>query len=145
MFRTYLQISKIDKFFSTRGGLQGKTIAIWGLAFKPKTDDIRESAAIYIIDHLLKKGASVRAFDPKGSDNMKKVFGEKVTFCSGKYEALEGADALALVTEWDTFKAPDFNEIKSLLKTPVIFDGRNIYDPDMLKSLGFQYFGIGRE
>ncbi len=135
---------KMDAFYSSKGGLKGKRIALWGLSFKPRTDDVRESAAIYIIDYLLEKGAEVNAYDPKAMENTKRVFGDKVSFSNTKYETLKGADGLALVTEWDVFRAPDFAEIKSMLNIPVIFDGRNIYDPDMLKSFGFEYFGVGK-
>ena len=136
---------KMEAFYAKHGGLSGKTVAIWGLSFKPKTDDIRESAAIYIIKYLLERGAKVNAYDPKATENTKKIFGAKVNFCAGKYECLKGADGLALLTEWDVFRAPDFAEIKSMLKMPVIFDGRNIYDPKMLKSMGFYYCGVGRD
>lgn len=140
----YYLAKRMEEFYSEHGGLKGKKIAIWGLSFKPRTDDIRESAAIYIMKYLLDRGASIKAYDPKAMDNMKKIFGDSVEFCDTKYDAVVGADGLALVTEWDTFKAPDFLEMKSMLNIPVIFDGRNIYNPDMLKSLGFDYFGIGR-
>jgi UDPglucose 6-dehydrogenase len=135
---------KMEEFYKEHGGLDGKTVAIWGLTFKPRTDDIRESASIFIIKFLLERGAKVNAYDPKGIENMQRLFKDKVNFCTGKYEALKGADGLALVTEWDTFKAPDFMEVKAALRIPVIFDGRNLYDPDRLKAMGFSYFGIGR-
>jgi UDPglucose 6-dehydrogenase len=136
--------NKMDKFYAKHGGLKGKTIAVWGLSFKPRTDDVRESAATHTIRYLLEKGAKVNAYDPKAVENMKKIFGTKVTFCDDKDSCLRGAYGLAVLTEWDVFRAPDFAEIKSMLKLPVIFDGRNIYDPKMLKSMGFSYYGVGR-
>jgi UDPglucose 6-dehydrogenase len=126
------------------GGLQGKTIALWGLAFKPKTDDMREAPALSIIEQLLAKGASVRAYDPKAGHEAKRTLGSRITYCSRSYEALKGADALLVVTEWNEFREPDFARMKSLLRRPVIFDGRNIYDPAEMKRQGFEYQGIGR-
>jgi UDPglucose 6-dehydrogenase len=126
------------------GGLQGKTIAIWGLAFKPKTDDMREAPALSIIEQLLAKGASVRAYDPKADHEAKRTLGNRIVFCTRSYKALEGADALLVVTEWNEFREPDFVRMKSLLRRPVIFDGRNIYDPAEMKRQGFEYQGIGR-
>jgi UDPglucose 6-dehydrogenase len=124
--------------------LSGKTFAIWGLAFKPNTDDMREAPAITIIQELLSAGAQIQAFDPVATENAKKAISGAVTFCSNAYEALKGADALLLITEWNEFRHPDFERIKLSLKVPRIFDGRNIYNPDQLKSLGFTYSGIGR-
>ena len=125
--------------------LSGKTVALWGLAFKPNTDDIREAPALYTIDRLLAAGATVRAFDPEAMDNVKAIYGEKVTFCDDQYEALKGADCLAIMTEWSVFRTPDYNHIKSLLSEPVIFDGRNLYDTARMKNYGFYYDSIGRE
>ncbi len=132
---------KIDKHF---GGVSGKTIAIWGLAFKPETDDIRESPALVLIDELLRLGAKVRAHDPQASENVRAIYGDKIALFDDMYEAATGADALALVTEWHSFRAPDFKRLKSLLRTPALFDGRNMWPLDELARLGFSYQGIGR-
>ena len=126
------------------GGLAGKTIAVWGLAFKPRTDDMREAPAIAIIEGLLSGGASVRAYDPKAEEQARRVFGDRVTLCSRAYEAVAGADALVVVTEWDEFREPDFAKINAAMRHPAVFDGRNIYDPRVLRELGFHYEGIGR-
>ncbi len=128
------------------GGIKGKTIAIWGLAFKANTDDIRESSALTIIEYLTGKGMKVRAFDPKACKRAREYFKENplVEIVDGEYEALDGADALGVVTEWNQFRNPDFIRIKNSLKYPVIFDGRNLYNPRLLKDMGFEYFGIGR-
>jgi UDPglucose 6-dehydrogenase len=126
------------------GGLAGKTIAIWGLAFKPRTDDMREAPAIAIIERLLAGGAAVRAYDPKAEEQARAAFGGRVTLCGRAYEAVVGADALVVVTEWNEFREPDFPKIKSLMRTAAVFDGRNIYDPRVLRELGFHYEGIGR-
>jgi len=134
-------VPRIKNYF---GDVSGKTIGIWGLAFKPNTDDIREAPALYIIRELLELGANIKAFDPEAMDNVKELFGDKITFTSNQYEAIEGADALAICTEWSVFRTPDFSKIKSLLKAPVIFDGRNLYDLDAMKERGFFYESIGR-
>ena len=133
-----------DKIQNQLGDLKGKTIAMWGLAFKPKTDDMREAPAITIIEKLLAAGASVRAYDPEATETAKRVFGDRITYCQHSYDALDGADALAVVTEWNEFREPDFKKIKQLLKSPVVFDGRNIYSPEQMRGLGFQYLSIGR-
>ena len=135
-------VKKIEAHFGS--SLKGKTIAVWGLAFKPKTDDMREAPAITIIEKLLAAGASVRAYDPEATETAKRVFGDRITYCQHSYDALEGADALAVVTEWNEFREPDFKKIKQLLKSPVVFDGRNIYSPEQMRGLGFQYLSIGR-
>ena len=114
------------------------------MAFKPKTDDIREAPAITIINELLKMGAKVRTYDPKAMNNSKGIFGEKIKYSKSAYEALEGADALLLLTEWNEFRRPDFERIKSLLKAPIIFDGRNQYNPERLKQSGFEYICVGK-
>ncbi|MGZ3699095.1 MAG: UDP-glucose dehydrogenase family protein, partial [Bdellovibrionota bacterium] len=137
-----LLATKVRNHFS--GKLSGKTFAVWGLAFKPNTDDMREAPAITIIEELLAAGASVRAFDPVAEETAKKVLSPKVTFCPSAYDAVEGADGLLLVTEWNEFKNPDFDRIRKSLRTPVIFDGRNIYNSRQLKAAGFIYYGIGR-
>ena len=126
------------------GDVQGKTIALWGLAFKPKTDDMREAPAITIVEKLLAMGATVRAYDPEAVEPARRIFGDRITYTSHGYEALEGADALAVVTEWNEFREPDFGKIKQLLKSPVVFDGRNIYSPEHMRTLGFTYYSIGR-
>ena len=136
-------IPKIEDYF--KGDLQGKTIAMWGLAFKPNTDDIREAPSLYNIEELLSRGANVRAFDPEAMDNVKLLFEDKIYFANDEYDALEGADVLFIVTEWPVFRTPEYDKIKSLLKEPVIFDGRNLYDPDFMKSQGFMYHSIGRK
>jgi UDPglucose 6-dehydrogenase len=126
------------------GGLSGRQIALWGLAFKPRTDDMREAPALAIIERLLAGGASVRAYDPKALGVARRMLGDRVRLCTRSYEALEGADALVVVTEWNEFREPDFERMKSLMRRPAIFDGRNIYNPQKLKDLGFHYEGIGR-
>jgi UDPglucose 6-dehydrogenase len=126
------------------GGLGGKTAAVWGLAFKPRTDDMREAPAIAVVEALLAGGAAVRAYDPKAEEQARRVFGDRVTLCTRAYEAVSGADALVVVTEWSEFREPDFAKIKELMRRPAVFDGRNIYDPQVLRGLGFHYEGIGR-
>jgi UDPglucose 6-dehydrogenase len=126
------------------GSLGGKVIAVWGLAFKPRTDDMREAPAMAIIQGLLAGGASVRAYDPKAMDVARRVLGDGVHFCQRSYEAVEGADALVVATEWNEFREPDFARIKTLMRTPAVFDGRNIYNPQVLREIGFHYEGIGR-
>jgi UDPglucose 6-dehydrogenase len=126
------------------GGLAGKTVALWGLAFKPRTDDMREAPALAVVEALVAKGARVRAYDPKAGDVARRLLGDKLTLCGRSYEAVEGADALIVVTEWAEFREPDFGRIRSLMKRPAIFDGRNIYNPQTLRELGFHYEGIGR-
>jgi len=135
-------VSKISRHFG--GKLKGKTIAIWGLAFKPKTDDMREAPAIPIIEALLAKGAKVQAFDPEAMRVARGLFGAKITYASRSYDALKGADALAVVTEWHEFREPDFARMRKLLNAPVIFDGRNIYEKDQMQGQGFTYYSIGR-
>jgi UDPglucose 6-dehydrogenase len=133
---------KIQKYFGN--SLGQKTLAIWGLAFKPRTDDIREAPALVVIDDLLAAGAKLRVHDPEAMQNVRASYGDKLTYCARAYEALQGADALVLVTEWQEFRTPDFYLMKRLMKAPVIFDGRNIYDPKIVRQLGFHYEGIGR-
>ena len=127
------------------GKLSDKTFAFWGLAFKPNTDDIREAPALYIIERLLNAGAKIKAFDPEAMDNVKAVFGDQVQFCEDQYEALIEADALIICTEWAVFRTPSFQVMKELLKAPIIFDGRNLYDLESLRKIGFTYSSIGRE
>jgi UDPglucose 6-dehydrogenase len=127
-----------------KGNLKGKTFALWGLSFKPRTDDMREAPAVDIIERLLEKGASVRAYDPQAMEVAKRTFGKRIVLCPTDYEALKGADALILITEWNEFREPDFDKIKELLKQPLVFDGRNIYSPDTMRECGFKYYSIGR-
>jgi UDPglucose 6-dehydrogenase len=126
------------------GGLAGKRVAIWGLAFKPKTDDMREAPAVAIIEGLLAGGAIVRAYDPEAARAARSIFGDRITICERSYEAVDGAEALAVVTEWNEFREPDFKKIKALMRQPAIFDGRNIYNPRGLREMGFYYEGIGQ-
>jgi UDPglucose 6-dehydrogenase len=126
------------------GSLKGKRIAIWGLAFKPKTDDMREAPAVPLITALLEAGASVTAYDPEAMKVARDIFGTRVIFADKSYDALAGADGLAIVTEWSEFREPDWNKIRKAMRTPVIFDGRNLYNPDQLRGLGFTYLSMGR-
>jgi UDPglucose 6-dehydrogenase len=137
-----LLLEKITKHFA--GDLKEKTIAVWGLAFKPRTDDIRESAALTLVEGLLAAGASVRVHDPEAMANVRAIYGDKLVYADRPYGAVEGADALAVVTEWQEFRNPDFEVMRRLLKGRVIFDGRNLYDPKVMRSYGFNYYGIGR-
>ncbi|HHH49674.1 MAG TPA: UDP-glucose/GDP-mannose dehydrogenase family protein [Saprospiraceae bacterium] len=137
-----VMVQKIKNYFGD--DLTGKTIALWGLAFKPNTDDIREAPALYIIEELLQAGAKVQAFDPEAMDNVKEIFGNRITFCKNQYDALENADALAIATEWSVFRTPNFGKLISSLKTKAIFDGRNLYDMEKMKELGIYYESIGR-
>jgi UDPglucose 6-dehydrogenase len=125
--------------------LAGRTIAIWGLSFKPRTDDMREAPSTVIINGLLRAGAQVRAHDPAAMNEARRIFGKRIHFIEDDYETLRGADALAVVTEWSEFRKPDFKKIKKLLRKPLIFDGRNIYDQAELRKMGFTYYGIGRK
>jgi UDPglucose 6-dehydrogenase len=134
-------VEKMDAYFK---GLQGRAIAVWGLAFKPRTDDMRDAPAIAIIERLLAKGATVRAYDPEAAPIARRIFGDRITICEKGYDALNGVDALVVVTEWNEFREPDFDRMRRLMKSPVVFDGRNIYSPEQMRSLGFTYFSIGR-
>src|ERR1700731_2543984 len=134
-------VSKMEAHF---GELRGRTIALWGLAFKPRTDDMREAPAIAIVEGLLAAGASVRAYDPEAGQTARRIFGDRVALCEKSYDAVTGADALAIVTEWNEFREPDFDKMRELMRSPVIFDGRNIYSPEHMRTLGFTYFSIGR-
>ncbi len=136
-------IEKLKKHY--KGDLSGKTFALWGLAFKPDTDDIREAPALYMIDALLEAGATVKTFDPEAMENVQKMYGEKVHFCENMYEPLKDADALLIATEWSVFRNPDFDKVSELLKSKKIFDGRNLYENSKLLELGFYYESIGRE
>lgn len=127
-----------------QGNLSGRKIAVWGLAFKPNTDDIREAPALYTIDSLLEAGASIKVYDPEAMENVKALYGDRLEYAGDPYEALIGAEALAIVTEWSVFRTPSFEVMKKLLKEPVIFDGRNLYDLERMKEYGFFYNSIGR-
>jgi UDPglucose 6-dehydrogenase len=135
-------VEKVKRHFGDN--LSGHIFAIWGLAFKPRTDDMRDAPAITVIAALLDAGAQVQAFDPEAMQEARKLFGERIRYAQRNYDALNGASALLILTEWNEFRRPDFQRIKSLLKQPVIFDGRNIYDPADLRKLGFDYISIGR-
>jgi len=136
-------IPRIKKYFSNN--LSGKKIALWGLAFKPNTDDIREAPALYIIDELLKEGATVTAFDPEAMKNVKDLIGDKIKFTENQYEALPGCDALIIATEWSEFRTPDFEKMAGMMNNKVIFDGRNVFDLNQMKELGFYYESVGRK
>ena len=136
-------VPRIKKYFNN--DLKGKKIALWGLAFKPNTDDIREAPALYIIDELLKEGASVSAFDPEAMNNVKEMVGRKIVFTENQYDALSGCDALIIATEWSEFRTPDFDKMINTMKNKVIFDGRNVFDLSQMKDLGFYYESIGRK
>jgi UDPglucose 6-dehydrogenase len=125
--------------------LQGKKIAIWGLAFKPNTDDIREAPALFLIEELLKKGANIHVYDPEAMENVAKKYNNKIHFGESMYDILENADALIIVTEWNTFRTPDFNKMKSLMNTNCIFDGRNLFELEEMIHEGFEYYSIGRK
>jgi len=126
------------------GSLKGKTVAVWGLAFKPRTDDMREAPSIPLIKALLAEGADVQAYDPEATKVAKGIFGSKVTFTAKNYDALRGADCLVIVTEWSEFRRPDFEKMRKLLRSPVIFDGRNLFTPEQMKQGGFTYYSVGR-
>jgi UDPglucose 6-dehydrogenase len=126
------------------GSLKGKTIGVWGLAFKPRTDDMREAPSVPMIESLLSAGASVQAFDPEAARVAKGIFGSRITYAASGYDAVKGADALGIVTEWNEFRRPDLERIRSLMRSPVIFDGRNLFAPAHMKENGFTYYSIGR-
>ena len=134
--------TKIENHF--KGDLRGITIAIWGLAFKPRTDDIREAPALVLIDRLLELGASIRAHDPEAMSNAKEIYGNKIVFCDRPMETAQDAEALAIVTEWQDYRTPDFDRLKSTMASPTVFDGRNLYDPKKMAEHGFIYYSIGR-
>ena len=152
-FRILDAVEEVNTFQKTKlaaqmkkhfGSLKGKTIGLWGLAFKPRTDDMREAPAIPLVEALLSAGASVQAFDPEAMRIAKGIFGSKITYASSAYDAVKGADALAIVTEWNEFRRPDFARIRSLMRAPVVFDGRNLFAPPQMKQNGFTYYSIGR-
>jgi UDPglucose 6-dehydrogenase len=127
-----------------QGSLKGKTVALWGLAFKAETDDMRESPAITLVDGVLREGGALRVHDPKAAATAREVFGDRVTYAGDPYSAATGADALAILTEWLVYRNPDFERLKQLLRRPLVVDGRNLYDPARMRALGFDYHGIGR-
>jgi UDPglucose 6-dehydrogenase len=139
----HVLVRKMQKHYGAE--LSGKTLAIWGLAFKPRTDDIREAPALTLIDALLAAGAHLRVHDPEALANVRALYGERLVYCDRPYGALEGADGLAIVTEWQEFRRPDFEVMRRLLRAPVIFDGRNLYEPHTLAGHGFTYYAIGRQ
>jgi UDPglucose 6-dehydrogenase len=134
--------AKIEKHFA--GRLADKTVGVWGLAFKPATDDVREAPSLVLIDRLLELGARVQVYDPEGMQNVRRLYGPRLTYCQHRDDALRGADALAIVTEWKEFIQPDFDRVRQLMRQPVIFDGRNLYNPQRMKKAGFTYYSIGR-
>ena len=133
----------IEKHF--QGQIADKTIALWGLAFKPRTDDIREAPALVLIDHLLAAGADVQVHDPEAMENVRAIYGDKLTYHDRPLETLDSADALAIMTEWSEFRRPDFAEMQRRMNAPVVFDGRNIYKLEEMSELGFTYYSIGRD
>ncbi len=135
-------VPKIKSYF--KNNLKGKKIALWGLSFKPDTDDIREAPSLYMIEELRKEGADITAFDPEAMDNVKGLIGDDIHYADNHLECLKDADALVIATEWAIFRNPDFDKMKSMLKNAVIFDGRNLYELDQMRNLGFKYFSIGR-
>ena len=137
-----LIVTKIKKFYNV--DIANTNLAIWGLAFKSGTDDIRDASSLNIINSLLACGVNLKVHDPKAQTNIYEIYGNKLTYCSEPYEALENADGLCVLTEWDVYKDTDFERIKNLMRQPVIFDGRNTYLPEQLKNHGFTYFSIGR-
>ncbi len=139
-----------ERFFNTitthfKGDMKGKTVALWGLAFKPNTDDIREAPALYLIDKLMEAGSNIRAYDPEAMKKVKQIYGDKVYFAADEYDTLKGADFLVIATEWNEFRSPDFDKIGALVKEKLIFDGRNLYNLSTIKELGYIYYSIGRE
>ncbi len=150
LVNSVLQVNQLqrEKFFNkikSNIDLKGKKIALWGLSFKPNTDDIREAPALYIIEKLIESGAIVSAYDPEGMSNVKKQLGDAIHYCQNMYDTLDGADALVIVTEWTVFRTPDFPKMKSLMTGNVIFDGRNLFDLEEMKAQGYKYFSIGRQ
>jgi UDPglucose 6-dehydrogenase len=152
-FKILNAVETVNKLQKTRlfakmkkqlGPLKGKTIAIWGLAFKPRTDDMREAPAVPLIESLVEAGVKVQAFDPEAAPVAKGIFGSSISYTATAYDALKGADALAIVTEWNEFRTPDFERMRTLMRSPVIFDGRNLFTPEQMKQQEFAYHSIGR-
>jgi len=136
-----IPFQKLSRYFD--GELAGRTIAVWGLSFKPRTDDIREAPSLVLIDRLLDAEAIVRVHDPEAIDNVQAIYGDRLNYCDHHYDALDGADALVIVTEWNEYRNPDFDYMKHKMVRPVIFDGRNLYDLERIRDEGFEYYGIG--
>jgi UDPglucose 6-dehydrogenase len=152
ILKSVMEVNESQKLHLLRGiklyfnnDLNGKHFALWGLAFKPNTDDIREAPALYIIKALLLEGATVSAFDPEAMKNVKNEIGDQITYAENQYEALEGADALIIATEWSEFRMPQFEKVASTLRNKVIFDGRNLFDLNSMEELGFHYESVGRK
>ncbi|MDL2210701.1 UDP-glucose 6-dehydrogenase, partial [Desulfovibrio sp. OttesenSCG-928-O18] len=145
--RKVAMAKRIISFFEKQGGVAGKTLAMWGLAFKANTDDMREAASLSIIEELTAKGMKIKAYDPVAAKNAARILADNtlVSFPDSQYAALDGADALLVVTEWNQFRTPDFSRIKAALSVPVIFDGRNLYSPSHLEEMGFTYISVGRQ
>jgi UDPglucose 6-dehydrogenase len=137
-----LLVDRIKLHFD--GELSGRTFAIWGLAFKPRTDDMREAPALVVIEELLAAGARIQAHDPEALASARRIFGDRISYYETNYDALAGADALVILTEWNEFRHPNFHRIKAAMKQPTIFDGRNLYDPALMRALDFRYYSIGR-
>ncbi len=137
-----VMVDKVDEHF--KGDLSGKTFAVWGLAFKPRTDDIREAPALVLIDHLLKQGANVHVHDPEAMGNAQAIYGDKIKCFDRQLQALEGAHALFIMTEWNDYKRPNWEEMIRLMQSPIVFDGRNLYDPGRMENHGFRYYSVGR-
>jgi UDPglucose 6-dehydrogenase len=135
-------VEKVRSHF--KGNLRDKRFGVWGLAFKPRTNDMRDAPAIKIIETLLADGAKVIAYDPESMNEAKRIFGDRIELASSNYGCVEGADALLIVTEWQAFRHPNFDRMKDAMRSPVVFDGRNIYDPAQLRDLGFTYYSVGR-
>ncbi|MCY4633628.1 MAG: UDP-glucose/GDP-mannose dehydrogenase family protein [Acidobacteria bacterium] len=138
------KVRLVDKMRTHFDSLTGRTIGVWGLAFKPRTDDMREAPSVPTIEGLLAAGATVQAYDPQAERAARAIFGDRITYAARSYDALEGADALAIVTEWNEFREPDFARMRSLMRAPVIFDGRNVFDVEQMRTEGFTYYSIGR-
>jgi len=152
-FKILAAVDSVNTFQKTKlftmmkkhfGALKGKTIGLWGLAFKPRTDDMREAPAIPLVEALVSAGVNVQAYDPEAIQVAKGIFGSKITYANSSYDAVKGADALAIVTEWNEFRRPDLDRIRSLMRSPIIFDGRNLFAPAQMKQNGFTYYSIGR-
>jgi UDPglucose 6-dehydrogenase len=141
-FQKTVLFGKIMKHF--KNDLKNKVFGLWGLSFKPHTDDIREASSLVLIDLLLKEGAKIRAYDPAAMHETEKVIGDKIIYASDPYDAIIKADAMVLITEWPEFRIPDFENLNTKMKGRVIFDGRNIYNPEEIKKAGYVYYGIGR-
>jgi UDPglucose 6-dehydrogenase len=137
-----LLVDRIKQHFD--GELSGRTFAIWGLAFKPRTDDMREAPSLVVIEELLAAGARIQAHDPEALASARRIFGDRISYFETNYDALAAADALVILTEWNEFRHPNFHRIKASLKQPTIFDGRNLYDPALMRALDFRYYSIGR-